>query len=423
MRWRRGVAAVGGALALGSARPAAAQAGAQAGGSVDADFAYVQTGRAPNIASELALSVAPSLRRDWQRFTLADDGSATVSGRQHFFVQNSLAATMHSREHRGLVVEGGIGMSGLVYRTANSIRTIGGDAENVIPIATGLFQLDARGRADLAIGQWGFSVSGSAGENFGGRVHFPWGVEAGASRELRHLLLFASVRADRFRSTHPLQVFSVDVASSQILTADTRSVERVDPMLTLATGATIVFGRAELTGEAGRRQGTHDVGLTGTEVRSWSEMWFSAVASYRVTPNTLLRAAAGGYPTDFIRQLPNGSYASLGVRLEHGRRQQVDWYQPPDLPAFRVDTIAGGARVIRLRAPRASKVELSGDFTDWTPIPMRALQGGAWEIILPIAAGTYRVSVRVDGGSWTAPPGLVPVADEFNGEVAVVVIH
>jgi hypothetical protein len=29
----------------------------------------------------------------------------------------------------------------------------------------------------------------------------------------------------------------------------------------------------------------------------------------------------------------------------------------------------------------------------------------------------------VDGGAWTAPPGLVPVADEFNGEVGVVVIR
>ncbi|HWE44348.1 MAG TPA: glycogen-binding domain-containing protein, partial [Gemmatimonadaceae bacterium] len=94
-----------------------------------------------------------------------------------------------------------------------------------------------------------------------------------------------------------------------------------------------------------------------------------------------------------------------------------------DLPAFRVDTIAGGARVIRIRAPRALKVELSGDFTDWTPLPMRALDGGAWELVLPITAGTYRVSVRVDGGAWSAPPGLVPVADEFNGEVGVVVIR
>lgn len=392
---------------------------------MDFDLAHVETGHAPNTASEFALSIAPSVRRDWRRFSIAGDASATASDRQHFFVQNALVGTMRTRERRGIVAEGGIGVSGFVYHTANTIRTIGGDHENVVPIASGLLQLDARGRADLALGRWGFFVTGSAGENFGGSVHLPWGVEAGATRELRHLLVFASVRADRFRSAHQLLFYNVtsDVSSLQHFTPNPRTVERIDPMLTLASGATIAFGRAELTAEVGGRQGTHDVGLTGTEVRGWSEMWYSAIASYRVMPGTLIRVGAGTYPTDFIRQLPNGSYASVGVRVERGKRQQVDWYQPPELPAFRIDTIAGGARVIRIRAPRALKVELSGDFTDWTPLPMRALNGGAWELILPIAAGTYRVSVRVDGGSWSAPPGLVPVPDEYNGEVAVVVIH
>ena len=122
-RWQ-GVAAIAGAIALGSAGPAQAQAG----GWVDVDFAHVQTGRSPNRASELALSVAPSLRVDWRRFSLADDGSATVSDARHFFVQNALAATMRSPERHGLVAEGGMGVSGLVYRTANTIRTIGGRA-------------------------------------------------------------------------------------------------------------------------------------------------------------------------------------------------------------------------------------------------------------------------------------------------------
>ena len=420
MHRRSGVAALCCALALGSSDTLHAQAG----GWIDIDGARVATGRYPNSASEFAFSVAPSIRQDWRRFSLLDDGGLTVSGRRHFFMQNSLAALLRTGEYHGIAFEGGVGAGGLLYRTANTIRTIGGDGENVVPIATSLVQIDARGRADMALGQWGFSVSGSVGENFGGSVHLPWGIEAGATRELRHLLLFASVRADRFRRTHPLQVFSLDPAFSvSSLSAVTQYVERVDPMLTLTTGATIAVGRAELTAEVGGRQGSHDVGLTGTEVRSWSEQWFSAVASYRVTSNTLLRASVGEYPTDFIRQLPNGSYASVGVRFEHGKRQQVDWYQPPDLPAFRVDTIAGGARVIRIRAPRALKVELSGDFTDWIPLPMHALSGGGWELVLPIAPGTYRVSVRVDGGSWTAPPGLVPVQDEFSGEVGVVVIR
>ena len=404
------------ALTLGGAAPLAAQLG----GTVDLDVAHVQTGSGSQAASEFALSVAPSLRRDWSRFSIADDGSAAVSGRSHYFIQNSLVGTMRSREHFGVVVEGGFGVGALRYRTASTIRTIDGDY--IVPVAKDLMQLDARARADVVLGRWGFSLSGSVGENYGGSVRLPWGVEAGVTRELRRVLLFASARADRFRSGH--------LVSTAFVTSDVSSAQKVDfgiqfvhsePMLTLLTGATMAFGRAEVTGEIGGRQGSQAIGIS--QIQKWSEMWYSVVASYRVTPSTLVRAGAGGYPTDYIRQLPNGSYASIGVRFERGKRQQVDWYQPPDLPAFRVDTIAGGARVIRVRAPRALKVELSADFTDWTPLPMRALDGGAWELVLPIAAGTYRVSVRVDGGPWTAPPGLVPVADEFNGEVGVVVIR
>jgi Carbohydrate-binding module 48 (Isoamylase N-terminal domain) len=414
-RWA-GVLLLAGAGASGSARPAAAQAG----GWVDLDVAYVQTGRGANSANEYAISVAPSVRRDWRRFSVAADGSASASGPGHYFVQNTLVGLMRSKEHHGIVVEGGVGVGGLAYRTANTIRTIDEDGEDLLPVAKGLVQLDVRGRADLVLGQWGLAVSGSAGENYGGTVHAPWGIEATVTRELRHVLLFASARADRFRSRHMVFLPLVDNNSSQPFQPTVRMLKS-EPMLTLGTGATVAFGRAELTGEVGGRQGTRVVGASA--VRNWSEAWYSAVASYRVTPSTLVRAAVGGYPTDFIRQLPNGAYVSLGVRLERGKRQQVDWYQPPELPAFRVDTIAGGARVIRVRAPRALKVELSADFTDWTPLPMRPLDGGAWELVLPIAAGTYRVSVRVDGGPWSAPPGLVPVADEFNGEVGVVVIR
>ena len=413
-RWQG--AALAAAIALGGARPVAAQAG----GTVDLDVAHVQTGSGAQAASQYALNIAPSIRRDWRRFSLVDDGSAAVSGRRHYFLQNALVGTMRSSERFGVVVEGGVGISALRYRTASTIRTIDGDY--LVPVAKDLVQLDARARADVVLGQWGFSLNGSAGENYGGSVRRPWGVEAGVTRELRRVLLFASARADRFRSGHVLSIASPssDVTAAQKLDYGIQFVHS-EPMLTLLTGATMAFGRAELTGEIGGRQGSQSIGVT--QVQRWSEMWYSIVASYRVTPGTLVRVGAGAYPTDYIRQLPNGSYATLGVRFERGKRQQVDWYQPPELPGFRVDTIAGGARVIRVRAPRALKVELSADFTDWTPLPMRALDGGAWELVLPIAAGTYRVSVRVDGGPWTAPPGLVPIADEFNGEVGVVVIR
>jgi hypothetical protein len=37
-------------------------------------------------------------------------------------------------------------------------------------------------------------------------------------------------------------------------------------------------------------------------------------------------------------------------------------------------------------------------------------------------AGTYRLNVRVDGGEWVAPPGLLDVEDEFGGRVGLLVL-
>ena len=118
-RWHAGALAAA-AFALGSARPVAAQLG----GTVDLDLAHVQTGSGSQAASEYALSVAPSIRREWGRFSLVNEGSAAVSDRRHYFLQNSLVGTMRSSEHFGVVVEGGLGISGLRYRTASTIQTI-----------------------------------------------------------------------------------------------------------------------------------------------------------------------------------------------------------------------------------------------------------------------------------------------------------
>jgi hypothetical protein len=83
---------------------------------------------------------------------------------------------------------------------------------------------------------------------------------------------------------------------------------------------------------------------------------------------------------------------------------------------------AGSSRLVRVRAPLARMVELSGDFTGWRPMALEASIDGQWSLQLPIAPGTYRVSVRIDGGRWTAPPGTPRVADDFGGESGIVVV-
>ncbi|MGE5100766.1 MAG: glycogen-binding domain-containing protein, partial [Deltaproteobacteria bacterium] len=74
-------------------------------------------------------------------------------------------------------------------------------------------------------------------------------------------------------------------------------------------------------------------------------------------------------------------------------------------------------------APSATAVELNGDFTHWQPVRLARGTDGWWTITLQIAPGTYQVNIRVDGGPWVAPPGLLTSTDEFGGIVGILRIE
>jgi hypothetical protein len=90
--------------------------------------------------------------------------------------------------------------------------------------------------------------------------------------------------------------------------------------------------------------------------------------------------------------------------------------------AISIADAAVGGRLVRVRAPLARMVELSGDFTGWRPMTLEASGDGQWAVQLPIGPGTYRVAVRIDGGRWMAPPGTPRVADDFGGESGIVIV-
>ena len=48
---------------------------------------------------------------------------------------------------------------------------------------------------------------------------------------------------------------------------------------------------------------------------------------------------------------------------------------------------------------------------------------GAWSVALPIERGKYQMNIRINGGQWTVPPGLLTMADEFGGAVGLLVIE
>jgi len=59
----------------------------------------------------------------------------------------------------------------------------------------------------------------------------------------------------------------------------------------------------------------------------------------------------------------------------------------------------------RLKAPKAKRVFLAGDFNQWNPsvLPLNKGSKGVWETLLPLPAGKYDYLFQVDG-VWTPDP-------------------
>ena len=143
-------------------------------------------------------------------------------------------------------------------------------------------------------------------------------------------------------------------------------------------------------------------------------------------PAVDVAALLGGVSTPAVG--PAGGrarYASVGVRLSPSifQRPALPPVVRPSAAAFAVAPAAErGQFTLRVRVPAARVVELSGDFTTWHPVTMQRASADVWEVALPITSGTHRVSIRVDGDAWTAPPGLTRVADDFDGSAGVLVV-
>ncbi|MGI8620160.1 MAG: glycogen-binding domain-containing protein [Gemmatimonadaceae bacterium] len=143
-------------------------------------------------------------------------------------------------------------------------------------------------------------------------------------------------------------------------------------------------------------------------------------------------AAAGSYPADVGQGLPSAKYISLGIRVAPKRiipalpplpSGGVLLERRPISSELTISADVDGSRTITFRAPSARRVEIMGDFTDWTPVEMtRGQRPETWVATLPITGGLHQVNVRVDGGEWRVPASLTPVRDEFGGSVGVLVV-
>ncbi|HEX2203572.1 MAG TPA: glycogen-binding domain-containing protein [Longimicrobium sp.] len=183
-------------------------------------------------------------------------------------------------------------------------------------------------------------------------------------------------------------------------------------------GAEWIGGRLRLDAAVGGRAG--EDGVAG---RFWGRVGGDFALRHGATLHFAV-GRVGGLPELGSR---GGPYATLALRLSAARRP------PPALALAAVAAPAeagdfhvladGHLRTLRVRVPGASRVEMKADFTDWRTVALdTAEEAGTWQAVFDIAPGTYRVNLRVDGGPWGAPPGLLAVADEFGGRVGLLVV-
>jgi len=166
-----------------------------------------------------------------------------------------------------------------------------------------------------------------------------------------------------------------------------------------------VFGEGSATLTLGRQAAlVLSAGRYPTDVVSGSIAGRYVTAAVRVGTITIRRPSAPALPTNPNASGSNGA-STMETRLEIRPRQDDDVQ-------------------LTLYAPGATVVEISGDFTDWRPVPLSRNPASAdtWVASFRIPKGLHRINVRRDGGPWMAPGGTTRSADDYDGEVGVFVL-
>ena len=254
------------------------------------------------------------------------------------------------------------------------------------------------------------------------------GLAAGVERRIRSAIVTMSVgpRRDRTasqsvvtltRHLFPEVIFPAGSPAVQetVFVADT--VTRLGRNQIPDLGLGLTWTRKALGIEAGAH-----LGLASTMHR------VDPLGTLRVTYDVNARLSAIAALTSRAalpaRDLSSSQMVTLGFRIRggHGTREKAG-PRAATATEFRVVRDTADRLTIVIMARHAERVEVASDFTQWTPLSLERLPGGWWQLRVRTSPGMHRVSVRVDGGRWNAPPGLSPVDDEFGGSVGMLVVQ
>lgn len=173
---------------------------------------------------------------------------------------------------------------------------------------------------------------------------------------------------------------------------------------------------------AGVRFGDQLTSLGGT-----ARVWGNVSATRWVSSRAALVLSGGTYPIDPTQGYPGGRFISLAVRLAHPHRTapSSSLRDSVEMEAtavrFQVEK-SGDLVTFKVLSPLARNVELAADFTDWDPLQMAPAGDGWWVATRALKSGKYQLNLRMNGGKWVVPPGLLAMLDEFGGSVGLLVV-
>lgn len=229
-------------------------------------------------------------------------------------------------------------------------------------------------------------------------------------------LVHAGVEATRGAFTGQLSVQRATTDDWQLMEASGIVLKRVVPSYGLHD-ATLELAwqraRVRLVASHGWRAGFGETQGTSTG--------YGVSAAWRVASALQVIAHGGRQMADPLRGVPQATFGGVMARWQWTRsrsnRTAVDRNAE-----YQLTPVGNGADlVLKIDAPSDAMVEVASSTTDWAPVRVVA-QGNRFVVQLHLPSGTHRVAVRVNGGAWRAPRGLVRVDDEYGGASGIVVV-
>ena len=179
-------------------------------------------------------------------------------------------------------------------------------------------------------------------------------------------------------------------------------------------------GPLEMSAQSGYRLGD------SYDVTPDSRRWSSARATIWLNERVAIIGGGGRQPALPLRGLPARSFGMAGLEIAYSPVSKSA--VPVALPhtvlvkKFEMQPGTGDMRKIVIRVGGVERVDVMGDFSDWSPLTLVRRGRDLWELNVPLSPGMYHINVRVDDGPWMAPPGIPTMHDGFSGDVGLIVI-